>query len=125
MKGSNEDGNLADIIHVQALHKATFSGGSRLNKFRRGDNQARIPTPEEDPCGGFPAIEIIRGGCSWNPSYAEHLIELLPQAAAAAANSEERMAELFKLCFNLHGYLSRIQTPKQELEWQIWMAMER
>ena len=61
---------------------------------------------------------------SWKPSYAEHLLELLPQAATAAANSEEGMAKLENLQFNLQGCLARIQTLAQELEWQIRMALE-
>ena len=55
--------------------------------------------------------------------YAEHLLELLPQAAAAAADSDEGMAEIEELRFNLHACLARVQTLAQELDAQVETAL--
>lgn len=55
--------------------------------------------------------------------YAEHLLELLPQAAAAAADSDAGTAELEELRFNLHACLARVQTLAQELDGQVETAL--
>ena len=80
---------------------------------------------DEDPGQGFPAAEVIRGegGLLECVLFVEHCLEVLPQAAAAAANSEEGTEDLDNLQFNLQRCLAKIQTLARELEGQIDIAL--
>lgn len=79
----------------------------------------------DDPAQGLTAAQAIReeGGLLECVLFVEHCLEILPEAAAAAANSQEGMEELENLQFNLQGCLARIQTLAHELERQIDIAL--